>query len=189
MRTDRRHRRNYNELGHAHELTFCCFGRYPFLRSERTCEWFAEAVKKARSDHQFEVWAYVIMPEHVHLMIHPLNPDYDIAAIRQAIKEPVGRVAMRWLEAHAPDWLPRLTVNSTSRSRRHFWLPGGGYDRNVIELKTLITMIEYIHLNPVRRGLAERAAEWKWSSARWFVDMAPSPIPVDPIPPEWPNLE
>jgi putative transposase len=46
-------------------------------------------------------------------------------------------------------------------------------------------MIEYIHLNPVRRGLVRRAVDWKWSSANWYEGNGESPIAIDPIPPEW----
>jgi putative transposase len=45
-------------------------------------------------------------------------------------------------------------------------------------------MIDYIHLNPVRRGLVAKAVDWKWSSAGWFELGQPRPIVLDPIPPE-----
>jgi putative transposase len=48
-----------------------------------------------------------------------------------------------------------------------------------------MSMMEYIHLNPVRRGLADRAVDWKWSSAGWFLCGRTSPVELDPIPPEW----
>jgi putative transposase len=54
-----------------------------------------------------------------------------------------------------------------------------------VEPRTLLKMIDYIHGNPVRRGLVERAADWRWSSAPWNILGATIPIPVDPIPPEW----
>lgn len=181
------HRRNFNDPGHAHELTFSCYKRYPFLKTERTCVWLAESINLARSRFHFDLWAYVFMPEHVHLIVHPRSLSYDMAMIRQAIKEPVGRTALEWLEAHAPEWLPRLTVTTNTRTRRYFWLPGGGYDRNITEPETLQAMMEYIHLNPVRRGLVERAEDWKWSSAGWYIDQRSLPLMLDPIPPEWIN--
>jgi putative transposase len=48
-------------------------------------------------------------------------------------------------------------------------------------------MIDYIHLNPVRRGLVERASDWKWSSAAWFEDLEVegNGLVPDRIPPEW----
>jgi putative transposase len=125
------------------------------------------------------------MPEHVHLIVCPRRSIYDIAAIRHAIKEPVGRAAFKHLRVHAPEWIPRLTRKRGKRTERLFWQSGGGFDRNVTKAKTLLAMIDYIHLNPVRRGLVTQAIDWKWSSARWYELGVPTPIALDPIPPEW----
>jgi putative transposase len=66
-----------------------------------------------------------------------------------------------------------------------FWQSGGGYDRNIDSGRTLLEMIDYIHLNPVRRGFVARAEDWKWSSAQQLLTEAnPTPV-VDPIPPDW----
>ena len=178
-------RRNYNEPGHAHELTFSCYQKYPFLKAERTCLWLAESINAARPKCDFHFWAYVVMPEHVHLIVAPRQENYDIAQIRRAIKEPVARQAIEFLEMESPEWLPKITARKGSLPRRYFWQPGGGYDRNIVEPRTLLQMIDYIHHNPVRRGLAERARDWRWSSARWYEDQGPSPISLDRIPPEW----
>lgn len=178
-------RTNINEPGHAHELTFCCCRNLPFLKAERTRQWLAESLASARTDLEFDLWAYVFMPEHVHLIVHPRRPVYDIAEIRRAIKEPVARRAIRHLEQTAPEWLERITIEKGSRKRRNFWQPGGGYDRNVTEPGTLLKMIDYIHRNPIRRGLVERARDYAWSSARWFEDLTPSAVELDRIPPEW----
>jgi REP-associated tyrosine transposase len=161
-------RRAVNEPGHAHELTFTCFRRYRFLKAEQTCQWLADAIDGARKKLEFAVLAYVFMPEHVHLIIHPKHVDYDIRLILQKIKEPVGRRAVRHLLANAPHWLPRISVKRGNRVERRFWQAGGGFDRNVVEPKTILAMIEYIHANPVRRGLVSLEEQWKWSSAGWF---------------------
>src|SRR5437899_5622685 len=108
------------------------------------------------------------MTEHLHLLVHPNQPVYQIAAILKAIKEPVGRKAIRHLVELAPEWLPRVTRRRGKRTERLFWQSGGGYDRNVVEPKTVQFMIDYLHLNPVRRGLVARPVDWKWSSARFY---------------------
>jgi putative transposase len=95
------------------------------------------------------------------------------------VKERVARQAIRWLEQNAPDWLPRITVREGLRTRRRFWQPGGGYDRNIERVDTLERMIDYIHLNPVRRGLVERAIDWPWSSARWYAGIRPAVLEMD----------
>jgi putative transposase len=182
-------RRSINEPGHAHELTFTCFHRYRFLHAERTCQWFAEAIDRARAELDFALWACVFMPEHAHLLIWPRQPKCDVSAILKAIKEPVGRKAIGYLRQNAPDWISRITVRHGTRTVCRFWQAGGGYDRNVVEPATLGTMIEYLHNTPVRRGLVELPQLWKWSSAAWLQGDTPNSLRPDPIPPDWGVVE
>jgi len=180
-----RHRQNFNDPGDAHELTFSCYHSYPFMRAERTCRWLATSIDAARVSLEIDIWAFVFMPEHVHLIVHPRQPVYDIAVIRQAIKEPMGRDAFCYLRRHAPGWIPRLTRRRGKCVEHMFWQSGGGYDRNIKTPKTLLAMIDYIHNNPVRRGLVTRAVDWHWSSAAYYAGSVDSPIPLDPIPWDW----
>lgn len=184
-RTKRPHRKNINEPGHAHELTFSCYHRSPFLSRERPCEWLVNAIEQARIHLEFDVWAWVFMPDHVHLIVHPRRAKYDMAAIRRLIKEPVARQAIAYWREHAPDWLAKIERKRGQRKEHLFWQSGGGYDRNITEGKTLLHMIDYIHENPTRKGLVTRGCEWKWSSAAWFVLGSEVPLMPDPIPPEW----
>lgn len=181
----RRHRKNYNDPGHAHELTFSCYRRFPFLSRDRTCQWLVESIEAARQRLDFDVWAWVFMPDHVHLIVRPRRATHDIAAIRRCIKEPVARHAVSWLREQAPEWLSRIERRRGKRREHLFWQSGGGFDRNITETRTLLAMIDYIHENPVRRGLVERAIDWWWSSAGWYATDEPGPLQVDPIPPEW----
>jgi putative transposase len=138
------------------------------------------AIHQARQACDFALRSYVFMPEHVHLVINPKKPAYEIRIILQKIKEPVGRQAVTRLQESAPEWLERITVRRGQRLERRFWQAGGGYDRNVFEPHTLLAMIQYIHPNPVRRGLVKRAQDWKWSSAGWREGKNPlQPDPID----------
>jgi putative transposase len=156
-----------NEPGHAHELTFSCYRGFPFLRAERTCLWLAEAIDAARCKYAFSLWAYVFMPEHVHLLLCPQRHDYEIAAILKAIKQTVGTKAIKFLRRTAPEWLDRISVKQGAETERRFWQAGGGFDRNITDPRLAMLMIEYIHANPVRRQLVQNPEEWKWSSAGW----------------------
>jgi putative transposase len=179
-----RRRKAFNTPGHAHELTFSCYKRFQFLRAERTCNWLADAIERARKKYDFALWAYVLMPEHVHLIIFPRQADYQMRQISSGIKLPVAKRAIRFLESQNLPWLERISRKRGDRSERLFWQSGGGYDRNITCGKTLLKMIDYLHNNPVRRGLVERARDWKWSSALAF-EGATSSIPIDPIPWVW----
>jgi REP element-mobilizing transposase RayT len=106
----RKLRHTHNLTGHAHELTFSCHRRLPLLNRDRTREWFIEALKKARARLRFQIWAYVIMPEHAHVLIFPETDEYSVATILKAIKQPVSQKACAYLRKHAPQWLEKLRV-------------------------------------------------------------------------------
>jgi putative transposase len=156
----------FNEPGQAHELTFSCHQRLPLLSRDRTRVWLCDAIEEARRLLEFDLWAYVFMPEHVHLLIWPRRPHYQISSILWRIKRPVGRKAIDFLARHGTTWLPKLRVTGPGgRTEYRFWQAGGGYDRNLTEPDTVRQVVDYIHANPVRRGLAERPEDWPWSSA------------------------
>ena len=157
--------RHYDEPGDAHFLTFSCYRRMPLLSKERTRAWLVKSLRDARQKHAFDLWAWVVMPEHVHLLIWPRLPVYQTKRILADIKRPVGQKAIAWLDAQCPAFLDRLTVRNAGRTYRHFWQPGPGQDRNVYDAETAHQLVEYIHANPVRRGLASRVEDWPWSSA------------------------
>jgi putative transposase len=175
--------RSYNIPGHAHELTFSCFQRLPLFSRDRTRRWFVDAMEAARRDLHLQLWAYVIMPEHVHILLWPTAEEYDVRLIRTALKVPVMRKALRHLKRHAPSFLEQLKdVQPNGQVHYRFWQRGGGYDRNAFEPATLFAMIEYIHNNPVRRGLCAHPSDWIWSSARFHAGERSVPILMDDLP-------
>jgi putative transposase len=167
-----------NIPGHAHELTFSCYRRLPLLARNMPCRWLIDAMDAARKKHHCSLLAYVIMPEHVHIIIYPQEVHHDMAWFLKSIKQSVSRKAHTWLAKQDQLWLERLTVSGEDKFR--FWQAGGGYDRNIEKHAILIQMIEYIHLNPVRRGLVKAASDWLWSSASWY-EGKESVIPMDSI--------
>jgi putative transposase len=182
MSTHRKLVRSYNLPGEAHELTFSCFHRLPLLNKERTRKWFLEALDHARRHCNFSLWAYVIMPEHVHVLIWPREPTHEVRLIRTALKVSVQRKALAFLRRNAPQFLDRLRDEQPNGEVHHrFWQRGGGYDRNVRDPDTIHRMIEYIHNNPVRRGLASQPLDWAWSSARFYAGWENPTLPMDPI--------
>src|SRR5262245_21753635 len=102
------------------------------------------------------------MPEHVHVLADPGDAAQRMARFLQAVKEPVARKAIRSLKRTAPQWLVRVTMREGPRLRHRFWQPGGGYDRNITSAEALRAVMDYIHANPVRRGLVARAEDWEW---------------------------
>jgi putative transposase len=180
MATIRKRCKRYNDPGHAHELTFSCYLRQPFLTGDRSRQWLVDAIEKARKRHPFHRWAYVIMPEHAHLLLWPTRSPYDVSSILSAIKLPVTRRVQNFVREHAPTFLERMAdVRPNGDVQYRFWQRGGGYDRNSFEPKTIWKQIEYIHANPERRGLCKRAEDWYWSSAGVYAGLREGPISID----------
>jgi putative transposase len=171
--------RRYNDPGHAHSLTFSCFRRQPFLTRDRACHWLAEAVAKAQAAHDFDLWAYVFMPEHVHLVVCPRRDKYDVSKFLAAVKLPVTRKALAYVREHAPSFLTRMADVAPSGQRQHrFWQRGGGYDRNLWSEKALLAEFDYVHANPVRRGLCKSPEAWLWSSAADYAQLREGPLEI-----------
>jgi putative transposase len=168
--------KRFNDPGHAHCLTFSCFRRLRFLAKDRSRGWFVDAVDSAREKHGFHVWAYVVMPEHIHLIVCPVEAVYDIGDILTSIKRSVVLRALAFVRREAPAFLARMEDRQPSGDTHfRFWQRGGGYDRNIIEAATLHRLIDYIHANPVRRGLCERPEDWLWSSAADYAGLRAGP--------------
>lgn len=181
----RKLRRSSDEPSVAHALTFSCFRSQSFLRSERTCKWLADAVARACQTHALDLWAYVFMPNHVHLIVWPRAGTFRLSAILAAIKLPVSRRAVAYVARHAPALLSKLRDEQPGgTSVYRFWQRGGGYDRDLHDAGTIHATIDYIHANPVRAGLVERPEQWRWSSAAFFAGNGASPLipDVDSIP-------
>jgi putative transposase len=161
--------RRYNDSGHAHALTFCCFQRRPFLSKDRSRQWVIDAIAKAREKHRLHLWGYVVMPEHVHILLWPESPIYSISQILTTIKQSVSKRSLLFVRQYAPGFLKQMEdrqPNGTPNYR--FWQRGGGYDRNLTEPTTIWAEIDYMHNNPIRRGLCARVTDWIWSSAIEF---------------------
>jgi putative transposase len=170
--------RRYNLAGNAHELTFSCYNNPQFLSAERTCKYLVDSIIRSREKHQFDLWAYVFMPDHVHLLICPRKRQYSISDILLSIKQPVFRKALRYLKSNNPDGLKHLATSQVHRPYR-FWQKGGGYDRNITKVETVIHSVRYIHNNPVRKSMAETVDQWYYSSAADWQGIRQRPIPID----------
>lgn len=175
-------RKAWNEPGHAHFLTYGCYRNYPLLLGDRTRWWVIRALERTRERLDIAVFAYVIMPEHVHVALLPRRAHYHMQDILACLKRQVSKHARQHLEATGGElWLRRLTVRKGSSSVFRFWQAGGGYDRNVWQEKSLQEMVAYIHANPVRRGLVQRPTDWYWSSARFWEGDRSGPLNMDAV--------
>jgi len=155
----KRRKRTFDVPGHSHLLTFSCYRRRPLFETDAAKDVFIECLTASRRRLGFEIVAYVVMPEHVHLLVFPKVEGLKVRSILQSVKQPVAR---------------RLGTKDGP-----FWQPGGGHDRNIHTTKAAMAAIDYIHDNPVVRGLSSSREAYRWSSASWYVDRS-GPVEVDP---------
>lgn len=142
-------------------LTCSCADRLPLFEVDWVKRVFLECLAECRERTGFQLAAWVIMPEHVHLLLRPDLPKWPVSRVLWWLKrESSRRILGRWSELRAPI----LHLVTEPNGRRRFWLPGGGYDRNIFSGDEFEEKVNYIHRNPIRRGLVEHAHEWPWSS-------------------------
>ena len=141
-----------------HELTFSCFKRKPLLTNDVWRGILATSVEVACVNEGFDLVTFVFMPEHVHLLV-------------ARTKQPTSRQIKELLIGAGSSLVERLTVRERpGKSCFRFWQEGPGFDRNIFTAAAIEASINYIHQNPVKRGLCKRAVEWKWSSACFSAD-------------------
>jgi putative transposase len=113
---------------------------------------FLTILEETRLRYRFVVLAYVIMPEHFHLLV--TEPEVgDPSVVMKVIKERFSRAVHRQASC---DLIPERVW------QKRF------YDFNVWSERKRIEKLRYIHWNPVKRGLVERPEEWRWSSVRAY---------------------
>ena len=111
------------------------------------------------------------MPEHVHLVVKPRHEIYDVSKFQETLKKSVVRKAHSFRKKSSkPDeyWARFYDVQPNGERHFRFWQRGGAYDENIWSLEAIPEILQYIHNNPVRRGLCEAPEDWPWSSAGWY---------------------
>jgi putative transposase len=157
-------------------LTFSCYQRLPLLDSPHVRDRLLDSLTRARERCKFRLRAWVIMPNHVHLILKPNSPDWPVAEILRAIKQPHAQTTLREWKRETDPILVSLADGSGVLK---YWQPGGGFDRNIRNASELHREVEYIHDNPVTRELVKERCDWPWSSARWHAGQRDGQIPLD----------
>jgi len=157
--------KHYNIYYHAHELTFSCYHRYKYLNDPVLCDIFIEALALAKERFKFKIWAFVLMPNHVHLLMYPVYEKYDISIILKYIKGKSSFSYRRYILDQSLNRFDMFCVISKGKKVFRIWQPGGGFDRNLWTAKAIHYSIRYIEGNPVRAELVENPENWLWSSS------------------------
>jgi putative transposase len=138
--------KRFQNTGQSHFITFCCYHRRKLLTSHTSMRVFELALERVRRTFGLRIYAYVVMPEHVHVLLS--EPERQtLADALKSLKQGVSR---------------RLIENA-----EHFWQKRY-YDFNIRDYPQFMEKLRYIHRNPVRAGLCERSEDWAWSSFRHY---------------------
>jgi putative transposase len=138
--------KRFQKAESPHFITFSCYHRLPLLAAPGVRETFEAMLEQTRQRHQARVYAYVLMPEHIHLLIGE-PPRILLAQFLKAVKQ--------------------VTSRKLRGAREKFW-QDRYYDSNVHGEKARSAVIRYIHRNPVTRGLVARPEDWRLSSYRHY---------------------
>ena len=173
--------KHFHEPGDLHELTFSCYQRMPLLTNDDWRTRLSRCIDDALDEMSFQLIAFVYMPEHVHLLVYPTMPEPDIGRYLARVKQPFSKEIKGLLAESGVSLLNRLTVRERpGKFCFRFWQEGPGFDRNIFSPEALAASIDYIHNNPVKRGLCRKATDWQWSSARYYL--------LDPARQQFPEL-
>jgi putative transposase len=166
--------RRYDEPGHAHFWTISCYRRLQFFHDDGMKRVAVTALARMRQRFGICLLAYVIMPEHLHVLLYPhLRGDdgpVPISKLLRSFKQHIGfhgkeRLREVW-RRHGRLWSDPLNRWAHGEFDKQEIMNTRGYDRNIFTEDELREKVDYIHKNPITRGLAAGAADWPWSSYR-----------------------
>ncbi len=148
--------KRYQKTGNVPFITFSCHHRLPYLAPDHPKQIFEHILEQTRVSHGFGIYAYVLMPEHVHLLLSEPTQT-DLATTLKVLKQQTSKL----LESPGkPFWLPRYD------------------DLDVYTEGKRLEKLRYIHRNPVTRGLAKAPADYPWSSAPHYATGTPFTVPI-----------
>jgi putative transposase len=135
----------YERCGELHFVTFSCYDRLPYLAAPASRDLFLVSLETVRRAHRLAIQGYVVMPDHVHLLVGGGGgTTLEVAALAAAIGELQEAVAARL-------------------GKRPCWL-GGFDDLKVHTDRQRTERLMYMHRNPVLRGIVGQPKDWRWSS-------------------------
>jgi len=176
----------FDDNSHVHFITTNTYKNYPCFQYEELSQILLEELKFYSAKLGFALIGYVIMPDHLHLLIWWSRDDkqlLDISKIMQVIKGATARRIIDLLRGRSEHLLRPIAIRreqmlSPTRenvsSQYHIrspkfrlWQPGF-YDFNIYSDEKLLEKLDYIHNNPVSAGLVLSPDDYEWSSYRLY---------------------
>ena len=151
--------RHIDGTGTARFVTFTCYRRHRYLNDPVARKFVIAGLSNLRSQLGIKILGYVIMPEHIHLVLLPPD-EIELGIIIGQLK---GRIAKKIIS----DGVYRSTVLKRPDGSPAIW-QRRCYDHNCRLPEVVIEKINYCHKNPVIRGSVNSTDDWPWSSSRWY---------------------
>ena len=171
--------KHYDNLGTARFVTFSCYHNRRLLQTREAIIPVLEFIESGRIRHGFSVLGYVIMPNHVHLVLFP-HRSIRMGSVIGEIKKLSGyRIIANWKKNNSAI-LETVRDTGCRKQSYAFWQPRC-YDHNCRTLETVREKINYCHMNPVRAGLVDDPGKWEWSSYRWYMEDKGGIVQIDEV--------
>ena len=164
---------------HLHFITFSCYRRLPLLKTVRARDVFVREMARVRDEYEFLLVGYVIMPEHVHLLISEPRKGTP-STVMQMLKQRVSKKLRKRNRESSVGQL-RLAFPEPVENIGSFW-QARFYDFIVYTNRKKREKLEYMHRNPLTRGLVKHPKDWTWSSWRFYVTGKPGLVGIDIVP-------
>ncbi|MBZ0264008.1 transposase [bacterium] len=179
-------RKRFEGNNHARFLTFGCYNHQKLFYYDQLCILFVNHLDKWRRREKLLLFAFVLMPNHVHLLVY--HPEKNAGQALGRLKSRFSKHALRWLEQFHPQIYKNLEVKDHGKIIHRFWQAGGGYDLNLFNEELFIQKMTYIRKNPVKAGLVVYPEQYSWSSARFWRTSEAIPLAMD-IPGQWSEIK
>jgi REP element-mobilizing transposase RayT len=153
--------------GHIYYITTVVYNRLPIFKRPSFIIPLMDSLNFYRYKQTFKLLGYVVMPDHVHLMIWPFG-NSSVSDIMRDYKKFTSARLIRQAEVEGmSDWLTAFQQagEETRRSENKVW-QDSYWDENVYTERFLRQKLNYVHRNPVRAGLVERPIDYRYSSYR-----------------------
>lgn len=163
----------------AYYLTSVTKDRLPVFRTAELAAKTCQAIDEARRSGGFRIFAYVVVPDHIHLVT---DSKLSTKETHRYVNGIISRRILDHLEAAGHrESLNKLRIQERADGWKYSLWQGHPDTRLLWNEQMLWQRIEYTHLNPVRAGLADHPNVWRWSSARIFhrSPAAEEPLRVD----------
>jgi len=161
--------KHYDNLGTVRFITFSCYKRFKYFTNEKHIRIFLNHLKILGDNYEIKILGFVIMPDHVHLVLLP--------PIEMKLGKLIGQLKVRT----AKDIISSGIVDIRRPNGKPAVWQKRCYDHNCRTREIVIEKIKYCHKNPVNGNLVSKEKDWIWSSYNWYRGEGETVMEIDGV--------